>query len=354
MTLLLLYVALALGVSFVCSIMEAVLLSVTPSFVAHMERDRGGMGRKLRTYKDHVDQPLAAILSLNTIAHTVGAAGAGAQAAAVFGNAYVGIISGVLTFLILVVSEIIPKTLGAVYWRQLTPVVVRMLGLTIRTMWPLVKMADGLTKLITRGKEKVFFHREEFIALAEAGAQEGAIHGDESRILKSLFRFRQVSARDIMTPRTVIFALAEALTVAEALEAHPDPSFSRIPVYGKNRDEVTGFILKSDVLLEAANLQGGTTLSHLKRPIPVIPGNLPLHELFDRLLNERTHMALVADEYGGTEGLVTMEDVIETLIGLEIVDEGDAVQDMQELARQQWRKRALRQGIIAEIADSQP
>ena len=354
MTLLLLYVALALGVSFMCSIMEAVLLSVTPSFVAHMERDCGEVGQKLRAYKDHVDQPLAAILSLNTIAHTVGAVGAGAQAAAVFGNAYVGVISGVLTFLILVVSEIIPKTLGAVYWRQLTPVVVKMLGLTIRTMWPLVKMADGLTKLIARGKRNEFFHREEFIALAEAGVQEGALHEEESRILKSLFRFRQVRARDIMTPRTVIFALAETLTVAEALDAHPDPSFSRIPVYGKDRDEVTGFVLKSDVLLDAANLQGATSLSHMKRPIPVIPGDVPLHELFDRLLNERTHMALVADEYGGTEGLVTMEDVVETLLGLEIVDEVDKVQDMQELARRQWRKRALRQGIIPETANGEP
>ena len=353
MTLLLIYVALALGVSFVCSIMEAVLLSVTPSFVAHMERDRGRVGRKLRAYKDHVDQPLAAILSLNTIAHTVGAAGAGAQAAAVFGNAYVGIISGVLTFLILVISEIIPKTLGAVYWRQLTPVVVKMLGLTILTMWPLVKMADGLTKLIARGRGKVFFHREEFIALAEAGAQEGVLHEEESRILKSLFRFRQIRARDIMTPRTVIFTIAEALTVSEVLKAHPDPGFSRIPVYGKDRDEIKGFVLKSDVLLVAANLQGETTLSHLKRPIPVIPGDLRLHELFDRLLNERTHIALVADEYGGTEGLVTMEDIIETLIGLEIVDEVDKVQDMQELAREQWRKRALRQGIIPEPRDAE-
>jgi len=221
-------------------------------------------------------------------------------------------------------------------------------------MWPLVKMADGLTKLIARGKEKVFFHRDEFIALAEAGAQEGVLHEEESRILKSLFRFRQVRARDIMTPRTVIFALAEALTVAEAMEAHPDPSFSRIPVYGKDRDEVKGFVLKSDMLLDAVNLQGETTLSHLKRPIPVIPGDLPLHELFDRLVNERTHMALVADEYGGTEGVVTMEDVVETLLGLEIVDEGDKVQDMQELARRQWRKRALRQGIIPETANGEP
>jgi CBS domain containing-hemolysin-like protein len=157
-----------------------------------------------------------------------------------------------------------------------------------------------------------------------------------------------------MTPRTVIFALAEELTIAEVLEAHPDPSFSRIPVYGKDRDDVKGFVLKSDVLLAAANLQGETTLSHLKRPIPVIPGDVPLHELFDRLLNERTHMALVADEYGGTEGLVTMEDVVETLLGLEIVDEVDKVQDMQELARRQWRKRALRQGIILESGNGEP
>jgi CBS domain containing-hemolysin-like protein len=351
MTLLLFYVALALGVSFLCSVMEAVLLSVSPSFMAQMEQRGGWLGRKLRALKDDIDRPLAAILSLNTIAHTVGAAGAGAQAASIYGDAYVGIISAVLTFLILVLSEIIPKTLGAVYWRQLTPVVVRILIPTIWFMWPLVKLAEGLTKLLARGRKKVLVSREEFTALAELGAQEGVFHEDESRLLKNLFRFRQVRARDIMTPRTVVFALRETLTVAETLAAHQDLRFSRIPVYGKDDDDVTSFVLKSDILLRAAQQQGDIPLSDLKRPILIVPPDLPLRDLFERLMNERAHLALVVDEYGGTAGLVTMEDLVETLLGLEIVDETDAHQDMQELARQQWFKRARRLGIVPDDAE---
>ncbi|MDX1739802.1 MAG: CNNM domain-containing protein, partial [Rhodothermales bacterium] len=207
MTLLIVYVALALGVSFLCSIMEAVLLSVTPSFVARMEKERGMIGRKLASMKRNIDRPLAAILSLNTIAHTVGAAGAGAQAAVVFGNAYVGVASAILTFLILVLSEIIPKTLGALYWRGLTPAVVRILVPTIWTMWPLVKMAEGITVLLTRGRKKVTMHREEFQALADVGVREGVLQERESQMLRSLLRFADLSAVDIMTPRTVVFAL---------------------------------------------------------------------------------------------------------------------------------------------------
>jgi CBS domain containing-hemolysin-like protein len=331
--------------------MEAVLLSVTPSFVAGTVQKRGGLGRKLRALKDQVDQPLAAILSLNTIAHTVGAAGAGAQAAIVFGDAYVGVFSGVLTFLILVLSEIIPKTVGALYWRRLTPLMVPVIAATIWAMWPLVKLAEGLTRLLARGKKKVLLHRGEFIALAELGAEEGVLHDDESRILRSLFRFRQVLARDIMTPRTVVFSVPQNSTVSETVAAHPDLRFSRIPVYGKDREDISGFVLKSDVLLRAARLEGETRLSELMRPITVAPGILPLHEVFARLLKERAQLALVVDEYGGMEGLLTMEDVIETLLGLEIVDEGDAVQDMQELAREQWLRRARRLGIVSEGTD---
>jgi CBS domain containing-hemolysin-like protein len=342
---------LALGVSFLCSVMEAVLLSISPSFMAQMEQRGGWLGRKLRALKDDIDRPLAAILSLNTIAHTVGAAGAGAQAAHVFGEIYVGVISAVLTFLILVLSEIIPKTLGAVYWRQLTPTVVRILIPTIWLMWPLVKLAEGLTKLLAGGKKTVLVSREEFTALAELGAEEGVFHEDESRLLKNLFRFGQVRARDIMTPRTVIFALSETLTVAQTLAAHPELRFSRIPVYGKDQDDVTGFVLKTDVLLRAAQQQGDTRLSDLKRPIHVVPPDLPLRDLFEQLIDDRAHVALVVDQYGGTAGLVTMEDLVETLLGLEIVDETDAHQDMQELARQQWFKRARRLGMISDDAE---
>ncbi len=351
MALLIFYVVLALGVSFLCSIMEAVLLSVSPSFVAQMEKQRGLLGRKLRAFKDDIDRPLAAILSLNTIAHTVGAAGAGAQAAAVFGDAYVGVISAVLTFLILVISEIIPKTLGAVYWRQLTPQVVRLLVPTIWTMWPLVKMSQGLTRLLARGKTKVLVSREEFTALAELGAQEGVFHEDESRILRNLFRFGQLRAQDVMTPRTVIFALPQTEIVGDVLAAHPEIRFSRIPIYDKNRDDVTGFVLKSDLLLRAAEQQPETPLAALKRALLVVPGGLPLRDLFERLMKDRAHVALVVDEYGGTAGLVSLEDLVETLLGLEIVDEADAVNDMQEWAREQWRNRARRLGLLSEEVD---
>jgi magnesium and cobalt exporter, CNNM family len=348
MTLLLLFIALALCVSFLCSIMEAVLLSVTPSFVAQAERRGGRFGKRLRSLRDDVDRPLAAILSLNTIAHTVGAAGAGAQAVVVFGDVYVGLISAVLTFLILVFSEIIPKTLGAVHWRRLAPVVVRVIAPTIWAMWPLVKLADGLTALLASGKRGVLVHRDEFIALAELGPEAGFLHEEESRILRNLLRFRQVRARDIMTPRTVIFALPETLSVAEVLETHPDVHFSRIPVHSGDLDHVTGFVLKSDLLLRAVQQRGDSTLAELRRPIAAVPSDMPLHTLFDHFLDERVHIAMVVDEFGSMRGLATLEDLIETLLGLEIVDEADATQDMQELARQEWRKRAKRMGIVTE------
>lgn len=348
MTLLLIYMALALSVSFLCSIMEAVLLSISPSFVARQEQEGLWLGPKLKKLKDNVDKPLAAILSLNTIAHTVGAAGAGAQAAAVFGDAYIGVISAVLTFLILVVSEIIPKTLGAAYWRQLSPFVVRALEVTIWSMWPLVKLADSLTRLLTKGKGKGGIHREEFIALAELGAKEGVFHKYESRILNNLFCFRQVRTKDIMTPRTVMFALSENLAVEETLSLHAHLPFSRIPVYGENLDQVTGFVLKSEVL-RAGQEKGAVLLSELRRPLMVVPGDLPLHSLFEQLMSEKAHIALVVDGYGGTEGVVTMEDFLETLLGLEIVDEVDTVEDMQTMAREQWRQRARKLGVDDDV-----
>lgn len=352
MALLIFYVTLALGISFLCSVMEAVLLSISPSFVAQVETKNLRLGKHLRSLKDDVDRPLAAILSLNTIAHTVGAAGAGAQGAAVFGDAFVGVISAVLTFLILVLSEIIPKTLGAVYWRQLTPWVVRLLVPTIWTMWPLVWMSQGLTKILARGKKQVLISREELTALADLGAQEGVVHEEESRILKNLFRLGKVQVRDIMTPRTVVFALPADQTVAEVLAAHPEIRFSRLPIFGKNRDDIHGFVLHSDLLIRAAGQQGDVPLSELSRPLETVPSDLSLRQLFERLMNTRAHIALVVDEYGGTAGVVTMEDLLETLIGLEIVDEADVVHDMQELARQKWRERASRLGLT--LPDAEP
>ena len=349
--LLLLYVALALGVSFLCSIMEATLLSVTPSYMAALEQDDNPIGERLRSLKEDIDRPLAAILSLNTIAHTVGAAGAGAQAAVVFGEAYIGVISAVLTLLILVLSEIIPKTLGAVYWREIAPYVVRLLVPTIWTMWPLVKLSKVITRLLSSGEERVPFSREEFTALAELGEEEGVFEEKESRILKNLFRFNSLRVKDVMTPRTVMFDLDEEKTIGEVVEHYDEFRFSRIPVYSENRDDVTGYVLKDEMLLRAAQEEHDLKLKALAREMLVVRDSLPLPDLLERLLDKLEHVALVVDEYGGVEGIVTMEDVVETLLGLEIVDEADSVEDMQALARRQWFKRAKQLGMVQDAVE---
>lgn len=354
MGLLLLYVALAIGVSFLCSIMEAVLLSVTPSYVAALEREGSAVGKRIHQFKENVDRPLAAILSLNTIAHTVGAAGVGAQAAIVFGEAYTGIVAGVLTLLILVLSEIIPKTLGAVYWRTLTPVIVRLLTATIIVMWPLVKLSQGLTYLLSQEEDQAAFSREEFTAMAELGEEEGVFEEKESRILRNLFRFNSLRVKDVMTPRTVIFQLPERKTIGDVVEEHDEFRFSRIPVYDDDPDDITGYVLKDEMLLRAAQEEFDVSLSEISRDILVVHETLPLPDLLERLLDRLEHIALVVDEYGGVAGVVTMEDVVETLLGLEIVDEADSVEDMQALARKQWFKRARELGMVSDEALEAP
>jgi len=350
MGLLLVYVALAIGVSFMCSIMEAVLLSVTPSYVAALEREGSTVGDRLHEMKENIDRPLSAILSLNTIAHTVGAAGAGAQAAVVFGEAYTGVIAGILTLLILVLSEIIPKTLGAIYWRTLAPAVVNTLVPTIVLMWPLVKLSEGLTYALSQDEDQAAFSREEFTALAELGEEEGVFEEKESRILRNLFRFNSLRVQDVMTPRTVVFDLPEEKTIEEVVEEHEEFRFSRIPVYDETPDDVTGYVLKDEILLRAAQEDLDVPLEELAREILVVQENLPLPDLLERLLDRLEHIALVVDQYGGVAGVVTMEDVVETLLGLEIVDEADSVEDMQALARKQWFKRARELGMVSEEA----
>ena len=354
MGLLLLYVALAIGVSFLCSVMEAVLLSVTPSYVAALEREGSTVGKRLHQFKENVDRPLAAILSLNTIAHTVGAAGVGAQAAVVFGEAYTGIVAGVLTRPILVLSEIIPKTLGAVYWRTLTPALVRLLTATIIVMWPLVKLSQGLTYLLSQDEDEAAFSREEFTAMAELGEEEGVFEEKESRILRNLFRFNSLRVKDVMTPRTVIFQMPEHRTIGDVVEEHDEFRFSRIPVYDDDPDDITGYVLKDEMLLRAAQEEFDVSLSEISRDILVVHETLALPDLLERLLDRLEHIALVVDEYGGVAGVVTMEDVVETLLGLEIVDEADSVEDMQALARKQWFKRARELGMVSDEALEAP
>lgn len=348
MVLLLLYVSLALLFSFLCSIMEAVLLTISPAYIVSLEQQGRGSGRLLRHLKDDVDRPLAAILSLNTIAHTIGAAGAGAQAAVVFGSASVGVFSAILTLLILVFSEIIPKTLGALYWRQLAPLVARGLRVLMVVMYPLVWLSEHITGLLSRGGRPRALSHEELGALAELGVREGLVGGKESRILRNLFRFRRLTVGDVMTPRTVMFTLPQDLRVGEAVRDHPDVPFSRIPVTGEDRDQITGFVLKDNILLAHARNQTDYPLREICRPLQAIPLTASLSAALDQLLNLREHIALVVNEYGDTAGIVTLEDIVETLLGLEIVDEADTTVDMQALARAQWARRAQALGLRIE------
>lgn len=348
MTLLVTYIALAIGVSFLCSIMEAALLSVTPAYVALQEQKGSRAGLRLHRLKEDIDRPLAAILSLNTIAHTVGAAGAGAQAAVVFGEVWVGLFSGVLTLGILFLSEIIPKTLGALYWQRLAPAVAWLLVGMIRLLWPLVVTSQGLTRLMTRGRRNVDVSREELSALAELGVRQGVIESDESRILKNLLRFTSLKVSDVMTPRPVVYSLSRNSTVGEVIEPVSDRPFSRLPVTGESNEDVTGYALKHDILLEAARDRDDTRLEQLSRPLLVVPDSLALAGLLERMLAQSEQIALVVDEYGDMKGIATTEDLVETLLGLEIVDENDSYEDMQALARRQWEVRARRLGLPVE------
>jgi len=347
--LLFLYVLLALVFSFLCSVAESVLLSLTPSYIAGLggkNPRRAALLRRLR--QDSVDQSLAAILTLNTIAHTVGAIGSGAKATIVFGSTWFGLFSAIMTLMILFLSEIIPKTLGAVFWRRLaypTAIFVRSL---IVVLYPLIMISQWLTRLIARRKDLHVFSREEFIAMARIGEQTGTIDRGESRIIRNLFRFESLKVADIMTPRTVISALRQDMTVEEATDAIAQSSFSRLPVFGKNLDDISGFVLKSDLLLCKARDQDNVKLDTLRREISTVDEKMSLSGLLEFLLDKRQHIAIVRDEYGGTEGMVTLEDLVETLLGLEIVDEMDKVEDMQALARQQWHKRARAQGLEVE------
>ncbi|MCF8142562.1 MAG: hemolysin family protein [Deltaproteobacteria bacterium] len=343
---LLFYLFLALGISFFCSILEAVILSVTPSYVEALEQRSPAIGSKLRQLKLNIDRPLAGILSLNTIAHTVGAAGVGAQSLLVFGSGYVALSSAILTFLILILSEIIPKTLGALYWKQLAPLAVRTLPFLIWSVYPLVLLSKKIAGWLSSGKRGPVVSREELHAMTDLARKLGLFSRQESRILKNLLLVGTLKVRDVMTPRPVLFILPSGMTVGEVITQYPKIRFSRIPIYDGDPENIHSFVLTNDVILEVSKDRPHTPLASLGRNIKMVPETMPLILIFEQFLSEGEYVAMVVDEYGGIEGIVTMEDVMETLLGIEVVDESDVEPDMQALARRQWTKRARALGII--------
>ncbi|WP_179317106.1 CNNM domain-containing protein [Winogradskyella undariae] len=367
MGLLIFYAVISIFFSFICSILEAVLLSLTPTFINLKKKEGKVYATELEELKKDVDRPLIAILTLNTIAHTVGAILVGVQAKVAYAEMYgttertilgititedlmVAIVSTVMTILILVASEIIPKTIGATYWKQLANFTSKALNILIFPLkyTGILWVLQLTTKLIGGKGHGSVLNRESFAAMADIAHEEGVFEENESKIIKNLLTFKEVFAKDVMTPRTVMKTVDENMTVEEFFKENMNLRFSRIPIYSGDADNIQSLVLKDEVFKEMALDNGSKKLSDLKRNIIVVERNLPIPKLFEKLVESRNHMALVVDEYGSVSGIVTMEDVIETLLGLEIMDESDNVSDLQSLARKSWEARAKKLGIIEE------
>ncbi len=354
MGLLIFYAVISIFFSFLCSILEAVLLSVTPTFINIKKQEEKAYATTLENQKKDIDKPLIAILTLNTIAHTVGAILVGGQAEVLYGdgeNYGVFIISAVMTILILVASEIIPKTIGATYWKQLANFTAKSLKVMVFIMkWTgLLWILQLFTRLIgSKGEHGSVLSREDFTAMTDIAEEEGVFEESESKVIRNLLTFDEIEAKDIMTPRTVMKIASEETTIQEFFEANRPLRFSRIPIFKDRADNITGFILKDEMLEAIINKEGKNPLSSIRREILVTNRSKPIPELFEKFVEKKEHVSLVVDEYGSVSGLVTMEDVIETLLGLEIMDESDNVEDLQVLARKNWEIRAKRLGIIPE------
>ncbi|HBE70181.1 MAG TPA: hemolysin [Planctomycetaceae bacterium] len=349
-TMLIVYFCLAILVSFACSIFEAVLLSVSQPFIATLKKMQPATGNRWDKLKTQIDGPLTSILTLNTIAHTVGSIGVGKEVSGLTrGSSYGGWIDGLtaalMTFAVLVLSEIIPKTLGAKYWRRLAPIV----GLLLEKLtWLMTPVIWFIRLFGGSGHGEAEFSREELKVMADIGHKKGKLQEGESRILKNLLQMRDIEARDVMTPRVVVFSIPQETKVADFMQQYEDCPFSRIPLYRDTPDQVAGFALRDDILLAAAKERVSDSLSEYSRPIHTVSESMPLTKVFDQMVTNRYHIALVVDSYGGLAGLVTLEDIVETLLGLEIVDEADTKADMQQFARSQWEKRAKKLGLSIE------
>lgn len=349
MALLLIYLFSALFVSFLCSIMEAVLLSTPQSFLIP-KLEQGKIWAKIfMDLKKYIDRPLSAILSLNTVAHTIGAAGVGAQSVKVFGEAYFGIVSAVMTILILVITEIIPKTIGAQYWRGLVMISSHIIRGMIIITYPLVFFSAIITRVISSNKNERSISREEISAMASIGTNEGLFTEKEHKIIQNLLRLRNVKITEIMTPRVVVAIADEDLYLKDFLKNKDYLKFSRIPIYSENREHITGYVFRQSVFEKLAEDQHDLKLKDIKRDIIILPDTLVLFSAWETLLERKEHIAMIIDEYGGIEGIVTMEDIIETLLGLEIVDEKDIINDMQKYARDRWKMRQTKYKLLDEL-----
>ena len=352
MGLLLFYLFLSLSLSSLCSVLEAVLLASTASYATIKEQEGYKIASVLKRYKADIDRPIAAILSLNTIAHTVGAAGVGAQAAELwqmYGGApgsegdAVAIASAVMTILILVVSEIIPKVIGATYWRQLALWATSVIRVLIVITYPLVLLSEFITVLINRGKVQTSVSREEVQAMMDVGVEEGVFKAKESKALRSFLKLGEIHADEIMTPAPVVATVNETMTLGEFFRSDDEhlDLHSRLPVYDAEEEYIKGYVLRSELLEGLSEDHFAQEISTLVRPILTFKDDEMVSNIWEKMLEQKEHIAVITDEYGTLRGIVTMEDLIETMLGVEIVDEYDEAVDMQDMAREKWQQQQL-------------
>jgi CBS domain containing-hemolysin-like protein len=340
MILLFVYLGVALVFSFLCSIAEAVLLSINRGYINALEEKRPATAQRLRRFRDNPEEPLSAILTLNTVAHTVGAAGVGHQAAVLFGEQWLGVYSAVLTLLILVGSEIIPKTLGAVHWRQLAPLAGLMVQMLVSILYPIIVALRVITNRISNSTPAER-SRDEIESTVQLASESQHLTSLESNMLVSVLGLRRVAIREIMTPQVVLFAVPDSMTIGDYLALHADSPFSRIPLFGESKDSITGYVLRSSILNSADQ---GAELSTIRREISTAFEASRASDIYSQMIAGNHHIAIVVNEFGGTAGIVTLEDILETLIGHEIIDELDPATDMREAARELGRKRDSESG----------
>lgn len=343
MTLLLLFAFSALGISFLCSVLEATLLSTPISFITMREEDGFKPATLMKKYKTDTDRPLAAILSLNTIAHTIGSSGVGFQVTAVFGDKWFGLISGIFTLMILIFSEIIPKSIGTTNYKKLMGFTAKTIQVLIIIMYPFVWLINLMSSSFTKNdEEETTVSREEVSAMANVGEDEGVIEESENKIIQNVFKLDNIQACDVMTPRVVAAIANEGMTLRDFYREELFSHFSRIPVYNDTTDIITGYVLRSEVLESLAEDRWNDTLGTLRRDVPFFNEEQSISEIWESLLQHKEQIAMIIDEYGSFQGILTMEDIIETIFGLEIIDESDEVTDMQQYARERWRQRQRR------------
>lgn len=336
------YLLISLSIASLSSLWEAVMLSSSGAYVESLYQTGTLSGRVMKRLKDNIDAPISAILTLNTFVNTIGAAGVGVEVTSVLGSQWFGLVSFILTVLILVFSEIIPKFIGAVYWRPLLPFTAYSVQLLVWILSPVVWTFQKLTQLLAPTEEsRHIITKSELATMAQLSTSGGSLPEEEHTILKNLLHLEQVQISNIMTPRTVMFASQQDTTIHQVLETHREIPYARIPIYGENTDDVVGFVLRTDLLIEAARNNRQKRLVELKRDIQSFPETIAVSKLLSEFIRRKLHIALVIDEYGGTAGIITMEDMIESLIGAEITDESDVVTDLRELAQQRFQRQSL-------------